>query len=112
MKTNNQPEGQLVETGTNRLYATLLKNNHTIDITRRRNKFLKKSNLSQYVCKNELHLEKSTSLRKLRRWKKFMRIAVDITGWSQVIGGFYFDVKEFYGNKFNNTQLWSDGQQI
>ena len=35
---------------------------------------------------------------------------VNITGWSQVIGGFYFD--EFYGNKFNNTQLWLDGQQI
>lgn len=112
MKTNNQPEGQLLETGTNRLYATLLKNNQTIDITRRRNKFLKKSHLSQYVCKNELHLEKSISLRELRRWKKFMRIAVDITEWSQVIGGFYFDVEEFYGNKFNNTKLWSDGQQI
>ena len=67
VKTNNQPEGQLVETGTSRLYPTLLKNNHTIDITRRRNKFLKKSNLSQYVCKNELHLEKSTSLSKLWR---------------------------------------------
>ena len=41
-----------------------------------------------------------------------MRIPVNITGWSHVIGGFYFDVEKFYGNKFNNTQLWSDGQQI
>ena len=53
VKTNNQPEGQLVETGTNRLYPTLLKNNHTIDITRRRNKFLKKSDYpNMYVKMN------------------------------------------------------------
>ena len=41
-----------------------------------------------------------------------MWILVNIIGWSQVIEGFYFDVEKFYGNKFNNTQLWSDGQQI